>query len=150
MINDIKEKYNPFVLDIQLRLADTDSLGHLSNVAYIEFLETARTEWHAYTKKQRGVLDNGWDWILGEIRIKFKKEGYLSDKLEVLMWCSRIGTKSWNFSYAMINDKSEIIAIAQTTQISYNYVANKSQTIPDDVLQDLQSRQGNSWEEINI
>lgn len=149
MTKEIKENYNAFVLDIQLRLADTDSLGHLSNVAYIEFLETARTEWHAYTKKQRGVLNNGWDWILGEIRIKFKKEGYLSDKLTVLMWCSRIGTKSWNFSYAMINDKSEIIAIAQTSQISYDYAGNKSQLIPEDVLQDLQSRMGNSWEEIS-
>ena len=73
MITKIKEKYNPFVLELQLRLRDTDSLGHLSNVSYIEFLETARTEWQVYTKRDRKVLNDGWDWILGEIKIKFKR-----------------------------------------------------------------------------
>ncbi|OLS16985.1 MAG: hypothetical protein HeimC2_45630 [Candidatus Heimdallarchaeota archaeon LC_2] len=47
MVNyqDIQNNHNPFILNVQLRLADTDNLGHLNNVAYIEFLETARTEW---------------------------------------------------------------------------------------------------------
>ncbi|MFQ5583336.1 MAG: acyl-CoA thioesterase, partial [Calditrichia bacterium] len=45
---------------------------------------------------------DGWDWILGEIRIKFRKEGRLADRLSILMWCSRIGSKSWDFSYAIV------------------------------------------------
>ncbi|MHA2030473.1 MAG: acyl-CoA thioesterase [Candidatus Kariarchaeaceae archaeon] len=149
MIADIKKNYNPYKLQIQLRLRDTDSLGHLSNVSYIEYLETARTEWHTYTKNTRTVLDDGWDWILGEIRLKFKKEGYLSDKLNILMWCSRVGSKSWDFSYAIINGNDDIIAIAQTTQIAFNYSENTSQLIPDDILKDLKSRNGKSWEELS-
>ncbi|MFV2015156.1 MAG: acyl-CoA thioesterase [Candidatus Heimdallarchaeota archaeon] len=149
MMKEIKGKYNPYILEIQLRLADTDSLGHLSNVAYIEFLETARTEWHASTKNGRGALDGGWDWILGEIRIKFKKEGRLSDKLTVYMWSSRIGTKSWNFSYAIINEKEEIIVIAQTSQISFNYAEGKSQLIPEEIALDLKNRSGVAWSELN-
>lgn len=146
---EIMKNYNPFVLPIQLRLRDTDSLGHLSNVSYIEYIETARTEWHAHCKKDRSALNDGWDWILGEIKIKFKKEGCLSDTLEVLMWCSRIGKKSWDFSYAFVNEIDAIIAIAQTTQIAYNYSSSESQTISSEILVDLESRKGRAWEEIN-
>lgn len=152
MVNyeEICNDYNPFILDVQLRLADTDSLGHLNNVAYIEFLETARTEWHAHVKQGRAYLDSGkWDWILGELRIRFMKEGYLSDKLKVLMWCSRIGGKSWDFSYIMVNESEETVVIAQTSHVAYNYSKLESIAIPDDIRKDLTNRSGGAIEQIN-
>jgi acyl-CoA thioester hydrolase len=150
MIETIKNNYNPYILPIQLRLADTDSLGHLSNVSYVEYIETARTEWHTFIKNKRTALDGGWDWILGEIKIKFRKEGYLSDILNILMWCSRIGSKSWDFSYAIINGKNEIIAIAQTTQIAFNYSENTSMLIPNEIKEDLETRYGKPWDEFEL
>ncbi|MHA2168937.1 MAG: acyl-CoA thioesterase [Candidatus Kariarchaeaceae archaeon] len=148
-MNDIlasQQVNNPFVLKIQSRLADTDNLGHLNNVAYIEFLETARTEWYAQVSGSRKSLDStGWEWILGSIQIKFVKEVYLSDQLTVYMWCSRIGTKSFEFSYALINQKDELVSQAQTTQIGYDFDTNTSRTISQKTLDDLRSRLGNPW-----
>ncbi|OLS16983.1 MAG: 1,4-dihydroxy-2-naphthoyl-CoA hydrolase [Candidatus Heimdallarchaeota archaeon LC_2] len=152
MVNyqDIQNNHNPFILNVQLRLADTDNLGHLNNVAYIEFLETARTEWHAHVKESREFLDNGkWDWILGEIRIRFMKEAYLSDKLVVIMWCSRIGRKSWDFSYMMVNENEDVVVIAQTSHIAYDYGNLKSKPLPNDILKDLTLRKGDRFSEFH-
>ncbi len=141
-----KKIQNPFILKLQTRLADTDNLGHLNNVAYIEFLETARTEWYAHVKGDRVSLDSsGWDWILGGIQIKFIKEACLSDLITVRMWCSRIGSKSWDFSYAIMNQKDELISQALTSQIGFNYEEKRSKMIPEDILEDLRSRPGDAW-----
>ncbi|MHA2250047.1 MAG: acyl-CoA thioesterase [Candidatus Kariarchaeaceae archaeon] len=145
-IIEMKKLLNPFVLKLQTRLADTDNLGHLNNVAYIEFLETARTEWFASVTGDRRSLDSsGWEWILGAIEIKFVKEACLSDILSVYMWCSRIGTKSWDFSYAIINQKNELIAQAKTSQVGFDYETKASMFISTRILDDLNSRSGKPW-----
>ncbi|MHA2089523.1 MAG: acyl-CoA thioesterase [Candidatus Kariarchaeaceae archaeon] len=148
-MNDIlasQQISNPFILEIQSRLADTDNLGHLNNVAYIEFLETARTEWHAHVSGSRKSLDSrGWEWILGSLQIKFMKEVCLSDQITVYMWCSRIGTKSFEFSYALLNQKDELVSTAQTTQVGFDFETNTSRTVSQKTLDDLRSRLGNPW-----
>ena len=124
-----------------MRLADTDNLGHINNISYIAYLETIRTEWYSKLKNSRTYLDgDGWDWILGEINIRFMKEVNLSDNIKVLMWVSRIGSKSWDFEYVIVNQKNEIVTRATTTQIAFDYNAKRSQTIPDMIRLDLEQR----------
>ncbi len=149
-VEEIKKEYNSFDLKIQMRLADTDNVGHLNNAAYIKFIETVRTEWQAFVMNGREFLNSGkWGWILGEIRIKFKKEAYLSDEIIVMMWSSKIGNKSWEFSYVLTNSKDDIIAIAQTSHVAYDYNNRKSILIPTNIKSDLEKRVGDRWDELN-
>ena len=137
------QSFNPFKTAIQMRLADTDSLGHVNNAAFVKFLEYARTEWHVHVKGSRESLDN-WDWILGSISIRFLKQAKLSDSLIVYLWSSKIGNKSWEFSYAIVNQKEEIISIATSTQIGFDYGSQATIPIPADIKIDLQKRRGAS------
>jgi len=139
---------NPFKLKIQLRLADTDNLGHINNAAFVLYMETARTEWHAHVRKKRALEVTDWDWILGGIYLRFVKELFLSDELYVYLWCSNVGNKSWDFAYAIVNQREELIAKAKTTQISFDYAAHKSAIIASDILGDLNSRKGDAWDDL--
>ncbi len=126
-----------------MRLADTDSLGHVNNAAFIKFLEFARTEWHVHVKGSRESL-NHWDWILGGVSIRFLKQAKLSDSLTVYLWNSKIGNKSWEFSYIITNQNNEIVSIATSSQIGFDYVLQTTIPIPSDIRSDLEKRKGPS------
>ena len=140
-LKDQIDDVDTFDLPIQLRLADTDELGHINNAAFIKFLETARTEWQIAIKGSRSAVSD-WDWILGRISIRFAKQARLADTLTVKMWCSRIGSKSWDFGYMMVNQNGEEVAQAQTTQIAYDDETRNSKLIPKTIRADLESRVG--------
>ncbi len=135
--------FNPFKTSIQMRLADTDSLGHVNNAAFVKFLEYARTEWHVHVKGSRESLNN-WDWILGSVSIRFIKQAKLSDSLIVYLWSSKIGNKSWEFSYTIVNQNEEIVSIATSTQIGFDYDLQVTIPIPTDIRLDLEKRKGPS------
>ncbi len=137
---------NPFIYEVQLRFCDLDGLGHINNAIYVTYMELARTYWQ---KEIKSSLES-FDWILGSIHVRFIKEALITDAIRIFMWVSRIGTKSWDFTYAFINQKDEIIAKAASTQIGFDYKLKKSAEISEDIVADINRRVGVAWKEFDF
>lgn len=137
---------NPFVYEVQLRFCDLDGLGHINNAIYVTYMELARTYWQKEIKESL----ESFDWILGSIHVRYIKEARITDDIRIFMWVSRIGTKSWDFTYAVINQNDEVVAKAASTQIGYNYELKQSSIISQDIIDDIKSRQGNPWKEFDF
>ncbi len=137
---------NPYVTKIQTRFCDTDSLGHINNASYVSYLELARTYWQIdLDKKYKKNLS--FEWILGTLKLKFVNEGFLSDILTIYMWVSKISKslKTWDFCYAIFNQDEKLVLMAESTQIGYDYKNKSSMKIPQYILDDLITRNGESW-----
>ena len=114
---------------IQLRFVDIDQFGHVNNAVYLSYLEVARIP---YFDKIIGKID----WlnegiILANAEINYKLPILLQDIISVHVWCSKLGTKSFDLSYRIIKktDSGETeMATAKTVMVCYNY--SKSSTIP--------------------
>jgi acyl-CoA thioester hydrolase len=128
-----------FRFDLQMRWNDLDALGHVNNAMFITYFETARG---------RFMLEAcpGWDWyknmfLIAQVHADFQKELLLSAKNpQVLMRTSKIGTKSFELSYAIISEGKEgtvLHATGTTTQIMFDMKTRQTIVIPSWVKENL-------------
>ena len=137
---------NPFIYQVQIRFCDLDGLGHINNAIYVTYMELARTYWQKEIKESL----ESFDWILGSVHVRYVKEALITDDIRIFMWVSRIGVKSWDFSYAIVNQNDEIVAKAKSTQIGYDYDLKQSTAISKDIVDDINGRLGAPWKEFDF
>jgi acyl-CoA thioester hydrolase len=116
---------------IPIRFADFDSLGHVNNAKYLTYLEIARIVYFEEVIAGRRV-----DWrkegiILAKAVIDFKQPITGYKNYFVSIRCTRIGTKSFDLHYLIINEeegKETVMAEGMTTMVCFDYTINS--TIP--------------------
>lgn len=126
------EGVQPRVCDIRVRFSDIDGMGHMNNANYLTFTEEARSIW---AHEDLAVSDpDGFSFILAHARVDFLAAANLGDVVRVEMWTSRIGGKSWDFSYRLVDSLTgRVFATAMTTQVAYDYAREATVAIPDDL-----------------
>ena len=120
-----------YTYHLDIRYADVDVLGHVNNVRYFTYLETARVQYFA------DVI--GWDgqWhtlsiILARTSCDFKLPLGYGDGLKVYVRTSRLGKKSFDMAYALVREPDEALAATGvSTQVAYNYETQQSILIPE-------------------
>ncbi len=121
-----------FSYPLQIRFADLDVLEHVNNAKYFTYMESARL---AYFQQ---VI--GWSGersklgvILARATCDFKLPLTLGDQIRVCVRVPRIGTKSFEFEYAIVREHdSEAVATGTTVQVAYDYVSNTSIEVPEE------------------
>jgi acyl-CoA thioester hydrolase len=92
-----------FHTDVQMRLEDLNTSGHVSNVAFLGLFDEARTRFFGgelRNSDHRGLFDDGaFDVahvVLGQHVIEYRRElFYRTDPLQVKLWIPRIGRSSF-------------------------------------------------------
>lgn len=116
---------------IDIRYADVDVLGHVNNVRYFTYMETARVQYFT------DVV--GWDgqwqtmsFILARTSCDFKLPLGYGDGVKVCIRVSRLGKKSFDMTYALIRERDDALAaVGSSTQVTYDYQTKQSILIPD-------------------
>ena len=109
----------------RVRFRDCDSLGHVNNAVYLTYLEEARVD-----------LRNefGFDWtqmILARCEIDFRDQVSVGEVVEVTMWPTRVGNKSFDLAYELkVGDR--LVAEAKTVLVAFDYARGESVPLRDD------------------
>ena len=109
----------------RVRFRDCDSLGHVNNAVYLTYLEEARVD-----------LRNefGFDWtqmILARCEIDFRDQVSVGEVVEVTMWPTRVGIKSFDLAYELkVGDR--LVAEAKTVLVAFDYERGESVPLRDD------------------
>ena len=109
----------------RVRFRDCDSLGHVNNAVYLTYLEETRVD-----------LRNefGFDWtqmILARCEIDFRDQVSVGEVVEVTMWPTRVGNKSFDLAYELkVGDR--IVAEAKTVLVAFDYERGESVPLRDD------------------
>jgi acyl-CoA thioester hydrolase len=121
----------PFKLKIPLviRFADFDALGHVNNAKYLTYFEIARIRYfeEIITGGKVNWLNDGIIVAKATIDFKHPLDGY--DNYFISISCTRIGTKSLDFSYLIFLEKggtTTVIAEGATIMVCYDYQKNES------------------------
>ncbi len=121
--------------DVEIWFGDLDAFGHVNNVVYARFLETARVKF--FTEKV-GKIEASF--VLRRLEMDFLAPMFLEDVAEVEIWVGEIGTTSWEFHYSIKNKKTgEEVIKARTIQVWVDLERNQKKPIPDELRQILQS-----------
>jgi acyl-CoA thioester hydrolase len=119
------------------RFSDADMLWHVNNAKYVTYIEEARIHY------AKDVL--GWDntphqigMILVKTVIDYLLPLGIEQTIHLYTRCSRVGRKSFDLSYLMLTaDESQLVAIATTTMVSYDYNTNTSVLLSDEWRQKI-------------
>ncbi len=117
-----------FSVPVEVRFNDVDGLGHVNNAIYLTFLEHARMRF--FTQVAGSASEKDFPFILAHAALDYKVPIKMGAKLEVRMWTSRIGGKSWDFDYEIRDSEKSIqYATGKTVQVAYDYVLEKSDVL---------------------
>lgn len=114
---------------IQVRFRDCDPMGHVNNAVYFTYLEAGRfAYWREMTGAKGGELPT---LILARAECDFKKPARPGDWLDVWLGTTKIGRSSFTIDYEILDEAGQLVALAKSVQVMYDYEAVQSMPIPD-------------------
>ncbi len=103
---DPRDLTGPFhhELDIQVRFADTDAMGHVNNAKYLTYCEFARIGYWTDVTGDPMMLgtDRAESLILAEARITYRAQVFHDDRLTVQSRATRIGRTSFTLEHRLV------------------------------------------------
>lgn len=106
-------------MPLQIRFNDVDKFGHVNNAVYMNFYDTAKTNYIS-------TVCPNVDWekdaiIVVYIEVFFKAQIYSTDNINVQTAVTGIGTKSFDLNQQVIDTKTnEVKCICRSTMVTYD------------------------------
>lgn len=123
-----------FTLPYDVRVADVNYGGHVSNAAVLSFFQDARI---AYLKNLGGYSEmdiGGCGIILPSAHVEYRAEMFLGDRLEIGVRISELGGSSFAMEYR-IEREGKIAAEGTTRLVAFDYSRRKPIRLPSSFRQ---------------
>ncbi len=128
-------------LSIPIAWGEMDALGHVNNVVFFRYLESARIEYLRRLGFGRvGGRDGGTEapqatpsvgFILQSVQCRFRRPLVFPDIVRVTARCTEIGPDRFTLSHAVISTaQNTVAALAQGTIVCYDYAAGAKAPMP--------------------
>jgi acyl-CoA thioester hydrolase len=126
--------------EIDVRLADTDAMGHVNNASYLTYVEIARVAYYEQVIGQPlplGYHGAEEGMILAEIRMTYRSQAFYGETLAVETRVERIGRSSFTMVHRITAPASRygparLVGVAESVLVSYDYREDKPILVPDD------------------
>jgi acyl-CoA thioester hydrolase len=126
--------------DVEIRLSDTDAMGHVNNARYLTYVEIARVAYYEQvTGNPLPIGAHGAEegMILAEARMTFRSPAFYGETLTVETRVERIGRSSFGMVHRITAPESRygparLIAVADSTLVSYDYPEERAIPVPDE------------------
>jgi acyl-CoA thioester hydrolase len=106
-------------ITVEVPYADIDAMGHLNNVAYLKYLETARQKYWLAMQESSDFWDV--DFVVVHSEIDYRSSVSMGEILEIAIRVTRMGASSFDFAYVVRRPNGELVAEAKTTQVSFDW-----------------------------
>jgi acyl-CoA thioester hydrolase len=140
MTDELKDY--PVVVTIPVAWGEMDALGHVNNIMYFRYFETARMRY----LERAGLLDImkeiGIGPILAKTSCTFKIPIYYPDTLTVGTRVSTIGNTHFNTEYIIFSEKHGVAAFGDGIIVTFDYRANGKAPVPDVVIRAIEKLEG--------
>ena len=124
-----------FWTNLNTRWVDMDSLGHINNAVYLNYIETARVDFFSKIKMPDINKNLEESVILASIEIQYFSQLSHPCSLIIGHRISRIGVKSFDLLAGVFEKKGlGLKAIAIAKMVSFNYIENVSIKIPSPII----------------
>ena len=121
----------PLVTRFTIPFSDVDMLQHVNNVAYIRWCETVRTEYFATVMRSDITSERGM--IQANINFTYERQLKFREAIVVGVRVSRVGTKSFDFSYEIWSEThGHRAAHGITTVVAYDFINQHTIEIPQE------------------
>jgi acyl-CoA thioester hydrolase len=138
---------------VEVRLADTDAMGHVNNARYLTYVEIARVAYYEQvTGNALPIGTHGAEegMILAEIRMTYRSPAFYGEMVTVETRVERIGRTSFGMVHRLTAPESRygparLIAVADSVLVSYDYQTESPIPVPDDWRAAMEAFEGRSF-----
>jgi acyl-CoA thioester hydrolase len=126
--------------EVEVRLSDTDAMGHVNNARYLTYVEIARVAYYEQvTGNPLPIGAHGAEegMILAEIRMTYRSPALYGETVTVETRVERIGRSSFGMVHRITAPesrygKARLVAVADSTLVSYDYADERPIPVPDE------------------
>lgn len=126
--------------EVEVRLSDTDAMGHVNNARYLTYVEIARVAYYEQViGKPLPLGTHGAEegMILAEATMTFRAQAYFGETLTLETRVDRIGTTSFVMSHRVTAPETRygparLVATSVGTLVSYDYGSDRPIPVPDE------------------
>jgi acyl-CoA thioester hydrolase len=133
----------PVVTPFTVLWGDQDAIGHVNNIVYLRWSETARVAyldriglWGMLGTHSRGP-------IVASISCDYRQPVNYPDTVHVGARVSRIGNSSFTMDHRIVGESAgAIVAEVSSTVVFFDYKENRSLKLPDDLRRAISKLEG--------
>jgi len=138
--------------EVEVRLSDTDAMGHVNNARYLTYVEIARVAYYEQVTGNAlpiGAPGAEEGMILAEIRVTYRSPAFYGETLTVETRVERIGRSSFGMVHRITAPESRygsarLVAVADSVLVSYDYADEKPIPVPDEWRTAMEAFEGRS------
>jgi acyl-CoA thioester hydrolase len=118
-------------VEIVVRFADTDAMGHVNNAIYLTYCEVARIRyWTEVTGEAIRLGTEGAEsLILAEARITYRAPAFHGEVVTVETRAVRIGRSSFTLDHRLVaavpGASPRLVAVSQSVLVRYDYATQR-------------------------
>lgn len=122
----------PLEIEMPLRWGDMDAFGHINNVQYLRYFETARVE---YFMKMLNTsnFDSKAKPVVATLSCDFKRPVTYPDRLTMKIGIENVGKSSFGMRCEMHSPKMGLAAVASCVIVLFDFEAQKPTAIPEEM-----------------
>ena len=137
-------------VEIDVRFADTDAMGHVNNAKYLTYCEMARIRyWTDVTGEPIAPGHEGAEsLILAEARITYRAPVFHGERVTVETRATRIGSTSFTLEHRLTacpaGGPQRLVAISDSVMVRYDYATERPAALTPVFVAAIEDFEGHS------
>lgn len=140
MIDELSDY--PVVITVPVAWGEMDSLGHVNNIVYFRYFETARIVYLEKSGMMEIMKRSGIGPILARTSATYRKPISYPDTLSVGARVATIGTTSFIMEYLVESEALGTATFGDAVIVTYDYTRRAKATVPDEVVKAIERLEG--------
>lgn len=126
-------------LEIKLDWSEMDLFGHINNVAYFKYAQTARVNYLEEVGINTADPENKNSFAVANSSCQFKTPLFFPGTIKVITTTDWIKNTSLQLSHKLFDQKNELAAEILDVLVLFDYATQKKMEIPDSVKKKIQA-----------
>ena len=141
-VNDCLAAF-PVVITVPVLWGDEDAFGHVNNIIYLRWCESARVEYLQRVGLWRMHEEEGVGPILASISCDYKRAVTFPDTVRVGARVVRVGNSSFRMDHLVVSEGMKTVAATvESTLVVFDYKRGTAVRVPDGIRDAILSLEG--------
>jgi acyl-CoA thioester hydrolase len=143
-------------VEIVVRFADTDAMGHVNNAKYLTYCEIARIRyWTDITGEPIALGTEGAEsLILAEARITYRAPAFHGEIVTVETRATRIGRSSFTLEHRLLacvkGEEPRLVAVSESILVRYDYASANPVALSDEHVAAIETFEGRTFRAASV
>lgn len=124
----------------RVRFGDLDPMGHVNNVDFLRFFETARIAFHRQLLDGQNWLErtDGFGIVVAELHASYRSPAFFEEELRTAVRPADLGRSSYRVEFETRAADDRLVGDGHAVLVGYNHARKESVPLPDDVREGLE------------